>query len=92
MHRIAKSEAFRQMFEEVLTKGRTDEAVSHPMDSFIRLGARYMLQVALEQEVQEFLGRAHYKRGYRHNDGYRNGYKPRNLKSANGILQSLPRT
>jgi transposase-like protein len=46
-----------------------------------------MMQVALEQEVQEFLGRAHYKRGPRVNDGYRNGYKPRNLKSANGILQ-----
>lgn len=46
-----------------------------------------MLQVALEQEVAEFLGRGHYKRGYRDNAGYRNGYKPRNLKSVNGILQ-----
>jgi transposase-like protein len=67
------------------------DTAEHPLDSFIRLGARYMMQAALEQEVQEFLGRAHYKRGHRLNDGYRNGYKPRNLKSANGILQvALP--
>jgi len=85
MNRIAKSEQLCQALKEVLFNGKS--SMEHPLDSFIRLGARYMLQVALEQEVQEFLGRAHYKRGHRINDGYRNGYKPRNLKSANGILQ-----
>ncbi|MDI6788934.1 MAG: IS256 family transposase [Planctomycetota bacterium] len=85
MNRIAKSEQFCQALEEVLFSGKS--SMEHPLDSFIRLGARYMLQVALEQEVLEFLGRGHYQRGHRINDGYRNGYKPRNLKSANGILQ-----
>jgi transposase-like protein len=85
MNRIAKSEQLCQALKEVLFDGTSP--MTHPLDSFIRLGARYMMQVALEQEVQEFLGRAHYKRGHRINDGYRNGYKPRNLKSANGILQ-----
>jgi len=86
MNRIAKSEQFRQALEEILLKGKAKD-VSHPLDAFIRLGARYMLQVALEQEVSEFLGRGHYHRGKRLRDGYRNGYEPRNLKSANGILQ-----
>jgi len=85
MSRIAKSEQFCQALREVLVAG--ESSMAHPLDSFIRLGARYMIQVALEQEVQEFLGRAHYQRGYRRNLGYRNGYKPRNLKSADGILQ-----
>ena len=85
MNRIAKSEQLCQALKEVLFSGGNTAA--HPLDSYIRLGARYMLQVALEQEVQEFLGRGHYKRGYRDNEGYRNGYKPRNLKSTNGILQ-----
>ena len=85
MNRIAKSEQLCQALKEVLFDGTSP--MTHPLDSFIRLGARYMMQVALEQEVQEFLGRAHYKRGHRENFGYRNGYKPRNLKSANGILQ-----
>ncbi len=85
MNRIAYSERLCQALREKLFDGKN--TAEHPLDSFIRLGARCMLQVALEQEVQEFLGRAHYKRGHRINDGYRNGYKPRNLKSANGILQ-----
>ena len=85
MNRIAYSERLCQALREKLFDGKN--TAEHPLDSFIRLGARYMLQVALEQEVQEFLGRGHYKRGHRINDGYRNGYKPRNLKSANGILQ-----
>ena len=46
-----------------------------------------MLQVSLEREVYEFLGRGHYRRGMRAKDGYRNGYEPHNFKSANGILQ-----
>lgn len=85
MNRIAYSERLCQALRENLFDGKN--TAEHPLDSFIRLGARYMLQVALEQEVQEFLGRAHYQRGSRQNFGYRNGYKPRNLKSANGILQ-----
>ena len=85
MNRVAKSEQYCQALREVLFDGKS--SMEHPLDSFARLGARYMLQVALEQEVAEFLGRGHYKRGPRINDGYRNGYKPRNLKSANGILQ-----
>jgi len=85
MNRIAYSERLCQALREKLFDGKN--TAEHPLDSFIRLGARYMMQVALEQEVQEFLGRAHYKRGPRQNFGYRNGYKPRNLKSANGILQ-----
>lgn len=86
MERIAKSEQFRQALEEILLKGKAEE-VSHPLDAFIRLGARYMLQVGLEREVSEFLGRGHYRRGSRLRDGHRNGYEPRNLRSANGILQ-----
>ncbi|MFH0947375.1 MAG: IS256 family transposase [Elusimicrobiota bacterium] len=85
MNRIAYSERICQALKKVLYVG--NGTMDHPLDSFIRLGARYMLQTALEQEVQEFLGRAHYKRGARQNFGYRNGYKPRNLKSADGILQ-----
>lgn len=86
MERIAKSEQFRQALEEFLLEGKP-EGISHPLDTFIRLGARYMLQVALEREVFEFLGRGHYCRGRRIRDGHRNGYEPRNFRSANGILQ-----
>ena len=86
MNRIAKSEQFRQALEKILIEGKAEQ-VEHPLDTFSRLGARYMLQVALEQEVHGFLGRGHYRRGARLREGYRNGYEPRNFKSANGVLQ-----
>ena len=64
----------------------------HPLDAFVRLGIRYMLQVALEQEVEEFLGRAHYQRGKRRRQGWRNGYEGGKVKTAEGLLEiALPR-
>ena len=72
MKRIPPSGKLRQEFEEVLQGYEWKE---HPLDAFVTLGARYMLQVALEQEVEDFLGRAHYKRGKRKHQGWRNGYE-----------------
>jgi transposase-like protein len=86
MKRLAKSEEFRQVVEDMLISGKT-ESLSHPLEAFIKMSARYMLQVALEREITEYLDREHYRRGNRIKSGYRNGYEPRNLKSPNGILQ-----
>lgn len=50
-----------------------------------------MIQVAVEEEVTEFLGRTHYKRGERSRFGWRNGYEPKTIKTANGPLDiSMP--
>jgi transposase-like protein len=46
-----------------------------------------MLQVALEQEVEDFLGRAHYKRGERKHQGWRNGYEGGKVTTAEGFLE-----
>jgi len=46
-----------------------------------------MLQVAVEQEVEDYLGRAHYRRGSRQKNGWCNGYEPGKVKTANGILE-----
>jgi transposase-like protein len=80
----------RQEIEEMLSGW---EEAGHPLDNFIRLGARYMLQVALEQEVEDFLGRAHYRRGSRRQKGWRNGYEPGKVKTTDGLLEvALPQT
>lgn len=48
--------------------------------------------MALEQEVDEFLGRAHYRRGTRRRQGWRNGYEPGKVRTAEGMLDiALPR-
>ena len=57
MKRIPPSRKLRQEIEEVL---QGYEWKGHPLDAFVTSGARYMLQVALEQEVEDFLGRALY--------------------------------
>jgi len=50
-----------------------------------------MLQVAVEQEVEEFLGRCHYRQGKRRRNGWRNGYEPGKVKTAEGVLDvALP--
>ena len=83
--RIAKSREMYKDLEKVLIKG--DELIAHPLDTFISFSARYLLQVGLEKEVEDYLGRAHYKRGERKHQGYRNGYEPKKLKNTNGILE-----
>ena len=89
MKRIPPSRRLRQEFEEVL---QGYEWEGHPLDAFVTLGAKYMLQVALEQEVEDFLGRAHYKRGARKHQGWRNGYEEGKVTTAEGFLEvALPR-
>ena len=52
--RIPPSERVKQEVQAVL---RGQDRVGHPLDSLVPLGAQYLLQRALEEEVQEFLGR-----------------------------------
>ena len=84
MKRIPPSSKLRQEVEEVFIGWETE---GHPLDRFVRLGARYMLQIAVEQEVEDYLGRAHYRRGSRRKNGWRNGYEPGKVKTAGGILE-----
>jgi len=69
------------------------EGADHPLDALVRLGAQYCLQVGIEHEVTEFLGRAHYQRRGEGLPGYRNGYEPKALKTPVGLLGlALPQT
>ncbi len=41
--------------------------------------------------MQDFLGRAHYQRGSRQRNGWRNGYEPGKVNTGNGLLEmALP--
>jgi len=86
--RIPPSAQIKQEISALLNGSYLPE---HPLDAFLRLGAQYLLQVAVEQEVTEFLGRAPYQRKKRSRRGWRNGYEPKTLKSSEGkLLLSLP--
>jgi len=58
-----------------------------PMQGFVRSLARYILQVSIEEEASEFLGRGHYRRGERLRVGWRNGYEPKGVQTESGLLE-----
>jgi transposase-like protein len=63
------------------------------LSGMVCAGAQLMLQKALEDEVTLFLGRGHYQRGKRLQNGYRNGYEPAEISSGEGKIQvELPQT
>ncbi len=59
MEKVAPSERFRRELDEVLDGVGGEE---DPIETVGRLGARLILQQALEDEVTEFLGRSRYER------------------------------
>ncbi len=84
-----------RMKEEVTALLRGDgiegEPAQVPMRGFVRALARYMLQVSIEEEASEFLGRGHYRRGQRLRVGWRNGYEPKGVQTESGLLElALP--
>jgi transposase-like protein len=68
----------------------------HPRESLselAKLGARLIIQRAVEDEFDAWLGRARYERRPEHQrglrnygEGYRNGYRPRRVQTAEGEL------
>ena len=83
MAKIVPSERLRRELDEVLAGvGEHDD----PVEAVARLGARLILQQALEDEVTEFLGRERYARAGDGDAIYRNGYEPRTVKTTSGVM------
>ncbi|MGH2781395.1 MAG: IS256 family transposase [Thermoleophilaceae bacterium] len=83
MTRITPSERFRRELDDALAgvDGEQD-----PVETVARLGARLILQQALEAETEVFLGRSRYERSAEP-VGYRNGYEPRTVRTTSGPLE-----
>jgi len=90
MGRVPSSHRMKQLLSQWMHGA---EGADHPLDALVRLGAQYCLQVGIEQEVTEFLGRARYQRRGESLPGYRNGYEPKALKTPVGLLGlAMPQT
>jgi putative transposase len=85
MAKIVPSERLRRELDEVLGGvGEHDD----PVEAVARLGARLIMQQALEDEVSEFLGRERYRRADGEGDAIdRNGYEPRTVKTTSGSIE-----
>ena len=79
MKRVPPSLVFEKEFNEAVL---TPEGLTR----MAGLGARFMLQKALENEVTEFLGREHYKNDPQNTRGYRNGYEPFTIAMSEGPM------
>ncbi|MBX5485426.1 MAG: IS256 family transposase [Mycolicibacterium hassiacum] len=83
MASIASSERLRCELQD-LVAGVADE--DDPIEAIGRLGARLILQQALEDELTEFLGRERYERRAEP-VSHRNGYEPVTVKTTAGPLK-----
>jgi putative transposase len=83
MEKVAPSERFRSELDEALAgvAGEQD-----PIETVGRLGARLILQQALEDEVSEFLGRGRYERA-EETVSHRNGHEPKTVKTTAGPMR-----
>lgn len=82
MKKIAPSEKLEQ---ELFTGMLSDK---DPIGEAARRGAQFILQRALELEVESFLGRGRYERAPETAErGYRNGYEPKKVHMAEGSIQ-----
>jgi putative transposase len=62
----------------------SEQPLGEVMEEVARLGVRLLMQVAIEAEVTEFLGRERYQRGERARAGSRNGHCPTTIKTTAG--------
>jgi putative transposase len=83
VRRVPPSTLIREEIDRLLEGGLG--ARGNVISTLADLGLRYLAQQALEQEQEDFLGRAHYER--RHDAsprGLRNGYENAAIKTAEG--------
>jgi putative transposase len=91
MHRIPPSQKIGKKTEELLKQGLDGEADVTSL--VVRLGIERVVQEMVEQEVTDYLERGHYqrRRPEQKHRGYRNGYEPGRIRTAEGeIVVQVP--
>jgi putative transposase len=78
-------ERIRAQIDQLFTDPSRD--LGDIVENVARLGARLLLQSALEAEVTAFLGRERYQRDPDADPGYRNGHQPITVKTTSGPLR-----
>src|SRR5207249_4791467 len=84
MKRISAPEQTREHLR-ALIEGRLGTAPSR--SSLVLLAARLILEEALEGEVRDEIGRDRYERADGEAKGYRYGYRPGQMKTAEGMVK-----
>ena len=72
--------------DKLLSRGMVDDP-QKMLSELARLGARLIIQRAVEDEFDQWLGRARYERRPDGPPGKRNGFRPRHLQTGEGELR-----
>ena len=86
MNRIPPSQKIGKKFKQMMSQGLDGEDDVTSM--VVRLGIERVVQEMVEQEVADYLERDHYqrRRPEQEHRGYRNGYKPGLIRTAEGEI------
>jgi putative transposase len=82
--RVSPVERIRAEIDQLFADSSRD--LGGVVEDVARLGARLLLQAALEAEVTAFLGRDRYQRDPDASPGHRNGHRPITVKTTSGPL------
>src|SRR5947209_14730082 len=83
---VPPSTEIQASIDKLLGKGMGDDP-QKMLGELARLGARLIIQRAVEEEFDTWLGRARYERRPEGPPGKRNGFRPRRLQTAEGELR-----
>src|SRR5947199_5601175 len=83
---VPPSAEIQASIDKLLGKGMVDDP-RKMLAELGRLGARLIIQRAVEEEFDTWLGRARYERRPEGRRGKRNGFRPRHLQTAEGELR-----
>jgi len=73
--------------KKVIEKSMKEFMQRDSLVELTKIGARMMIQIALEEELRAFLGRDHYERRSAGQKGSRAGSKPRTIKTGCGDIE-----
>src|SRR5438270_1683862 len=83
---VPPSAEIQASIDKLMPKGMVDDP-QKMLSELARLGARLIIQRAVEDEFDQWLGRGRYERRPEVGSGKRNGFRPRHLQTAAGELR-----
>jgi transposase-like protein len=83
---VAPSAEIQASIDKLMSQGMVDD-LQKMLSELARLGARLIIQRAVEEEFDTWLGRARYERRPERQRGLRNGFRPRRLQTGEGELR-----
>lgn len=81
--RVPASMRTRQSLSDVI-EGRLSSPAGR--EELVKLATRLIIEETLEAEARDAVGRDYYEHGAEPGSGYRNGYRPGRLKTAEGVM------